>query len=65
MPEIIPNQDFKHGAETYEEGEQYEVSSELAFYFQMCGWVGPRTVSTANITLDVHDGSHGHQAEVK
>lgn len=55
MPTIIPNQTFKHGRETYEEGQSYEVSEGEAYYFQMVGWVGPRTVNTSTVTLEVND----------
>lgn len=65
MPEIIPNQPFKHGTETYEEGKPYEVSEGEAYYFQMVGWVGPRTVNPAAVTLEVHDSQLGHASEVK
>lgn len=37
---IIPNQKFRHDGQTYEEGQEYDVSSELAFYFTNVGWVG-------------------------
>jgi hypothetical protein len=37
---IVPNQKFKHDGQTYEEGQEYDVSSELAFYFTNVGWVG-------------------------
>lgn len=65
MPTIIPNQTFKHGPEIYEEGKSYEVSEGEAYYFQMVGWVGPKTVGSDTITLDVHDSTLGHSAEVK
>ena len=65
MPTIIPNQDFKHGKETYEEGEFYEVSAEEAYYFKMNGWIGDEAAPSTNATLDVQDGQIGHTAEVK
>jgi hypothetical protein len=64
MPTIIPNQTFKHGAETYEEGESYEVSEGEAYYFQMSGWVGEKPDSATHATLEVHDSTLGHEAEV-
>ena len=64
MPTIIPNQDFKHGKETYEEGQSYEVSAEEAYYFKMSGWVGDEAAPSANATLDVQDQMLGHKAEV-
>lgn len=65
MPTIIPNQTFKHGTETYEEGKSYEVPEGEAFYFTMVGWVGPRTMGDSNVTIDIHDSTLGHTAEVK
>jgi len=65
MPTIIPNQNFKHGTETYKEGESYEVSESEAYYFQMAGWVGEKVGSVTTATLEVHDSQLGHQAEVK
>jgi hypothetical protein len=67
MTTIIPNQTFKHGTETYEEGQSYEVSAEEAYYFKMCGWVGERTEPTGEpVTLEVHDSTTSHGApEVK
>jgi len=62
---IIPNQDFKHGTETYQEGQSYDVSEGEAYYFQMVGWVGPKTEGSKTVTLDVHDSTLGHSAEVK
>jgi hypothetical protein len=64
---IIPNQTFKHGRETYQKGESYEVSAEEAYYFKMCGWLEPDAVKVAgeNMTLDVHDSQFGHASEVK
>lgn len=37
---IIPNQRFRHDGQTYEEGQEYDVSDELANYFTNVGWVG-------------------------
>lgn len=37
---ITPNQKFRHDGQTYEEGQEYDVSSELASYFENVGWVG-------------------------
>ena len=37
---IIPNQKFRHDGQTYEEGQEYDVPSALAFYFSNVGWVG-------------------------
>lgn len=65
MPTIIPNQDFKHGTETYQTGQSYEVSEGEAYYFQMVGWVGVRPTDTATVSLDIHDSTLGHAAEVK
>lgn len=63
---IVPNQTFRHGTETFEAGESYEVADELAYYFKMVGWVGGEPQPTGeNTTLEVHDGEHGHESEVK
>ena len=62
MPEIIPNQNFKHGTQTYEEGTSYDVSEGEAYYFQMVGWVGPKAVGSDAVTLSVQDGQIGHGA---
>jgi hypothetical protein len=60
---VVPNQTFKHGAETYEAGESYEVSADDAQYFQQAGWIGERAVGEG-ATLDVADIQLGHSAEV-
>lgn len=66
MATIIPNQDFKHGREQYKQGESYEVSPEEAYYFKMCGWVGGEPAATGQpTTLEIHDGAHGHESEVR
>lgn len=63
---IIPNQKFKHDGQVYEEGEKYEIESELAYYFKMCGWTGERQpASDQAATLKIDDGEHGHAAEVE
>lgn len=70
MPEIIPNQEFKHGSETYAKGERYEVSEEDAKYFEDVGWVGgdPELYDgyayNGEHSLNIHDGLLGHSAEV-
>lgn len=65
MKTIVPNQDFKHGRETYKKGEPYEVEDGEAFYFQQCGWVGDGQSSGDAATLDIQDVTSGHKAEVK
>lgn len=65
MPEIIPNQTFKHEAKTYEEGKPYEVSEGEAYYFQRAGWVGPKTAVSESVTLSIDDSHLGQTAEVK
>lgn len=65
MPEIIPNQDFKHEGKTYEKGKRYEVSDGEGYYFARSGWVGSGRVDNGPVMLEVHDGEHGHEAEVK
>lgn len=66
MKTIIPNQQFKHGRETYEQGKEYEVSDEDAHYFTMVGWVGGQPTATSNEqTLDIHNSTLGHKSEVK
>jgi hypothetical protein len=37
---ITPNQRFRHDGQTYEEGQEYDVSNELGQYFKNVGWVG-------------------------
>lgn len=66
MATITPNQNFKHGKETYKAGESYEVDDGLAMYFEMVGWVGGEPeVTNESVTLEVHDGEIGHKSEVK
>lgn len=64
MKTIVPNQEFKHGRETYEKGKSYEVSDEEAYYFTANGWVGPEPETGKEHTLDIHDVTSGHEAEV-
>lgn len=40
MKTIKPNQDFKHGRQLFQEGQEYEVSDEDAAYFTEERWVG-------------------------
>lgn len=63
METIIPNQTFKHGGDTYEEGESYEVSEDDAEDFKDAGWVGEK-LAGSDATLDVQDMQIGHSAEV-
>lgn len=66
MAEIIPNQDFKHEGSVFKAGKSYDVSDGEAYYFQKCGWVGEKTEPTGEaVDLEVHDGKHGHESEVK
>jgi hypothetical protein len=60
---VVPNQTFKHGSETYEAGESYDVSDNDAQYFQQAGWIGERTAGEG-VTLKVADIQLGHSAEV-
>lgn len=63
---ITPNQRFIHNREVYEEGQEYDVSDELGFYFKGIGWlVGTTPARSEAVTLDVHNGEHGHESEVK
>lgn len=56
MPEIIPNQNFKHGTETYEKGKPYEVSEGEAYYFEQVGWVGGEPKPTGEThDLEIQD----------
>ena len=57
---------IKHGRERFEAGETRVVDRELGEYFVKNGWaveVGAPEVAVdpapANVTLDVHSGSHG------
>lgn len=61
---IIPNQDFKHGRETYLKGQEYDVDSDLAYYFKAVGWVGEPGNTEKEVTLDIQDGQIGHSSEV-
>jgi hypothetical protein len=67
MPTIIPRHTIKEGGEVYEPGQSYEVAAEVAYYFRKMGWVeNGEQPSTAPVTLEVQDGTHGHEApEVK
>ena len=65
---ITPNQDFKHGRETYKKGKPYQVSEGEAYYFQQCGWLSDSPAKKSgkkSTTLEIHDTEHGHEAEVK
>lgn len=61
---IIPNQDFKHGTETFKTGESYELPEELAYYFERAGWVGGESRRGEDATLEIQDIQVGHTAEV-
>ena len=60
---ITPNQTFKHERETYEEGQEYDVSEEDAEYFASVGFIGER-IAGESASLDVQDGVIGHSSEV-
>lgn len=63
---IIPNQLFKHAGKVYEEGTEYDADETLAFYFKTLGWLGDKpATANASVDLTIHDGEHGHEAEVK
>lgn len=64
MAVIRPNQTFKHETETYEKGQEYEVSDEDAEYFAGVGWVGEPAETGQVHSLDVHDITLGHSSEV-
>lgn len=65
MRTIVPNQTFKHGLETYVEGQSYEVSYEDAEYFEDAGWIGEGGSQTnGGLHLDIQDVMLGHSAEV-
>lgn len=61
---ITPNQNFKHGSESYEKGQSYEVPDEDGEYFTACGWVGEPNETGQEISLDIQDGQIGHSSEV-
>jgi hypothetical protein len=65
--QIIPNQKFRHDGQTYEEGQEYDVSDELGQYFQNVGWVGddPQLANRKHGTLSSDSGWTGHESEVK
>lgn len=66
MPEITPNQRFKHGTKTYEKDQTYLVSEGEAYYFEQCGWVGPKQPPTGEVhNLEVQDTIQGQKSEVK
>lgn len=71
---IYPNQDFKHGTETFKAGESYDVPEGLAYYFAQVGWTRGKpgsdretmTITPGDVaTLDIQDGQIGHTSEVK
>lgn len=64
MITIVPNQTFKHGPRTYEEGEAYEVSEEDAEYFEAAGWTGDALPTNGEVNLEIFDVMLGHSAEV-
>lgn len=66
MPEIVPNQKFKHDGKTYEKDKSYDVEPELAFYFKQVGWVGDNPPETGKVhELEVQDSVMGQKSEVK
>lgn len=59
--EIIAKTLFKHGAETYQEGEKYTVEDGPGYYFVASGWATD-TATLASLeplageqTLDIQD----------
>lgn len=68
MATIVPNQTFKHGRETYEAGESYEVSQADAEYFQEAKWIGDSAalalIKSQLQILDIQDVTLGHEARV-
>jgi hypothetical protein len=68
--QITATQTFRHGYETYEEGETYDVLAELAGYFVGVGWAtspdieSPGEPQPAETTLDVDDATHDQATEV-
>ena len=62
---IIPNQRFKHDRESYEQGNEYNVSDRLASHFKQAGWVGDHDVQSGDTALNIQDGQLGQAAEVK
>lgn len=64
--QIIPNQRFRHDGQTYEEGQEYDVSDELGNYFTNVGWVGEdrEIANRKHGTLAIDSGLTTHQSEV-
>lgn len=54
---VKPTQAFLHGRDRYEEGQEYEVSSEDASYFKAHGWVegGAAASGDQDVTLDIEN----------
>lgn len=65
MKTIVPNQNFKHGRETYEKGKEYQVKDQDAHYFTMIGWVGKPGETGQEHNLEIQDSALGHTSEVK
>lgn len=64
MPQIIPNQTFKHGNKTYEKDVPAEVSEGEAFYFQQVGWAGEQQASSQQHDLQIDDVRVKAESEV-
>jgi hypothetical protein len=60
---ITPNQDFKDRANSYEKGQEYDVSEEDVEYFESCGWIGEQAAGEP-ASLDIQDIELGHSSEV-
>ena len=77
MAKIVPNQRFLDGTDAFEEGEEYDVPDNKAYYFAMNGWlaatdledvpegtVGPKVAPETNgeaVDLQVDKGAHGQR----
>lgn len=67
--QITPNQRFRHGQDTFEPGETYDVDPGVGTYFVMAGWASSPDVTTEpapqpeHVTLDVHDADAASTTE--
>ena len=66
--QITATQRFRHGYDTYEEGEEYDVDDNLAAYFVFNGWATSPDVQVpgsepADVTLEVDDAGQDQATE--
>lgn len=65
--EIVALTTFLDDRSRYEQDETYQVAPGLAAYFGRMGWARVEGVAAEpqpqDVTLDIHDSDHGHEAE--